>query len=395
MKYNFDEVINRRNTDSIKWDARELIKKAGITERFDDESIPLFVADMDFACPQPVIDALHKRVEQKIFGYTSERISPAYTEAVKNWFSRRMNWQIRDEEIVYCPGTVHALHLAVKAYTNPGDSIIIQRPVYAPFTQAIEKNSRKVVNNELINTDCYYTIDFDDLECKAAGETTTMMILCSPHNPVGRIWSREELAKIADICRRNNVILVSDEIHGDLIRAGQTFYPIASVSDYDQMVICTAINKTFNVAGLHCSNIIIKNEELRSKFRHELGLSSPSPFGISALLAAYNESEDWLEQLKKYIDGNFDLLEKFLQEKLQKVKYRRPEGTYIAWLDFSGYGLSPAAVHKKIYVDANVILEDGKIFGEKSAEFQRICLPTPRPVLREAFDRIGKAFQGV
>ncbi|MFP4547089.1 MAG: MalY/PatB family protein [Fidelibacterota bacterium] len=393
MKYNFDEVINRRNTDSIKWDARELIKKAGITERFDDESIPLFVADMDFACPQPVIDALHKRVEQKIFGYTSERISPDYNTAVKNWFSRRMNWQIRDEEIVYCPGTVHALHLAVKAYTNPGDGIIIQPPVYAPFTQAIEKNGRKVVNNELINTDGYYTINFEDLASKAAIETTTMMILCSPHNPVGRIWNPVELAKITDICRRNNVILVSDEIHGDLIRAGQTFYPIATVSDYEKMIVCTAINKTFNVAGLHCSNIIIKNEELRLKFRHELGLSSPSPFSISALLAAYNESEDWLEQLKEYIDGNFDLLEEFLQEKLPKVKYRRPEGTYIAWLDFSGYGLSPAEVHKKIYADANVILEDGKIFGEKSAEFQRICLPTPRPVLCEAFDRIGKVFQ--
>ncbi len=393
MKYNFDEVINRRDTNSIKWDAREMIKKAGITERFDDESIPLFVADMDFACPQPVLDALHKRVEQKMFGYTSERTSPEYNNAIIDWFQRRMDWTIKPEEIVYCPGTVHALHLAVKAYTKPGDGVIIQRPVYAPFTQAIEKNGRKVVNNELINTDCYYTIDFDDLAQKAADKTTTMMILCSPHNPVGRIWKPEELAKIADICRRNDVILVSDEIHGDLIRTGQAFYPIATVSDYNGMVICTAINKTFNVAGLHCSNIIIKNEELRSKFRDRLGLSSPSPFGISALLAAYNDSENWLEQLKVYIDGNFDLLEKFLHEKLPKVKYRRPEGTYIAWLDFSSYGLLPAEVHKKIYVEANVVLEDGKIFGEKSEEFQRICLPTPRPILHKAFDRIGKAFQ--
>ena len=393
MTYNFDEIINRKGTHSIKWDAREIIIKAGITERFDDRSIPLFVADMDFACPPAVIQALHKTVDQKIFGYTSEQTTPEYNEAVKNWFQRRMDWEIHDAEIVYCPGTVHALHVAVKAFTNPGDGIIIQRPVYAPFTQAIEKNGRFVVNNELVHTDGYYTIDFADLAQKAGDPDTTMMILCSPHNPVGRIWNVDELEQIADICDRNGVILISDEIHGDLVRCGQSFTPIAGVAGTDNIIVCTAINKTFNVAGLHVSNIIIKNEHYRKKFRDVLGLVSPSPFGIAALLAAYNESEAWLEELKQYIDGNFALLEKFLAEKLPLVNYRRPAGTYIAWLDFSGYELTPEEIHRKIYENANVVLEDGKIFGSKSAHFQRLCLPTPRVILQEAFDRIAKEFE--
>ncbi|MBN2282217.1 MAG: pyridoxal phosphate-dependent aminotransferase [Candidatus Marinimicrobia bacterium] len=393
MQYNFDEIINRRGTNSIKWDAGDLLKKIGITERFDEQTISLWVADMDFACPPAVLAALRKKIDQRMFGYTAHYTSPDYYGALINWFSRRMNWKIHPEEIVYCPGTVHALNVAVRAFTKPGDGIIIQRPVYAPFTKAIEENNRNVVNNELINADCYYTMDFADLEEKAKDLKNTMMILCSPHNPVGRIWNADELRRIAQICRENNVLLIADEIHGDLIRCDQTFTSIANVADTDNIVIGTAINKTFNVAGLHVSNIVIKNKELREKFQNTLGMASPSPFGIATLIAAYNESEDWLEQLKVYIDGNFDLLEKYLAEKLTKVKYRRPEGTYMAWLDFSGYGLSPEEVHKKIYVDANVTLEDGKVFGKGSEHFQRICLPSPGPLLKEALDRIVKQFE--
>ena len=392
MKYNFDEIINRKNTNSLKWEAGELLKQIGFTERFDDETIPLFVADMDFACPQPVLDALHERVEQKMFGYTLHSSTMKYFQAIQNWFIRRFDWHIDSDEIVYCPGTVHALNIAVKAYSNPGDNIIIQLPVYPPFFSAIEKNDCVILNNELINTDGYYTIDFSDLENKAKNPKTTMMIFCSPHNPVGRIWNQEELSQVAKICKDNDVILISDEIHGDLIRTNQTFYPIAKVADTEKIIVCTAINKTFNVAGLHCSNIIIKNEELRKQFTDKLGLQSPSPFAISALIAAYNEGEDWLEQLKIYIDGNIDFLENFLTEFLPKVKFVKPEGTYIGWLDFSDYGLLPQEVHKRIYIDANVVLEDGKMFGEKSMNFQRICLPTPRSILRAALERIAKQF---
>ena len=256
----------------------------------------------------------------------------------------------------------------------------------------IEKNQRQVINNELVNHEGYYSIDFEDLEDKAQKPDTTMMILCSPHNPVGRIWQKWELEKIAEICKKNNIILVSDEIHGDLIRCEQSFYPIATVTDMNNLVVCTAINKTFNVAGLHCSNIVISNEILRKKFSETQGIQSPSPFVISALIAAYNEGEEWLEQLKEYVDSNFDFLKKFLTTQLPKVKYRPPEGTYIAWLDFSSYKLTPEEVHKRIYLDANVVLQDGKMFGEYSSDFQRICLPTPKSILKEALERIARQF---
>ena len=392
MKYNFDEIIERKGTNSVKWEAGEILKQAGYTERYDNDTIPLFVADMDFAIPQPVLNALHKRVNQRMFGYTLHTSDDEYNYAIQNWFKRRFNWSIKKEEIVYSPGTVHALNIAILAYTKPGDGVLIQRPVYPPFTKVIEKNQRQVINNELVNHEGYYSIDFEDLEDKAQKPDTTMMILCSPHNPVGRIWQKWELEKIAEICKKNNIILVSDEIHGDLIRCEQSFYPIATVTDMNNLVVCTAINKTFNVAGLHCSNIVISNEILRKKFSETQGIQSPSPFVISALIAAYNEGEEWLEQLKEYVDSNFDFLKKFLTTQLPKVKYRPPEGTYIAWLDFSSYKLTPEEVHKRIYLDANVVLQDGKMFGEYSSDFQRICLPTPKSILKEALERIARQF---
>lgn len=393
MRYNFDEIINRRNTDSFKWDAREMVKKYGITSRFDENTIPLFVADMDFVCPQPVLDALHRRIGQQMFGYTTHLASTAYIDAILHWFHRRQNWAIDPEHIVYCPGTVHALDAAVKAFTSPGDGVIIQRPVYSPFTGVIERNDRVVINNELVNSEGYYTIDFNDLERKAKEASTRMMFLCSPHNPVGRIWQPEELDRIAKICIDNDILLISDEIHGDLIRCQETFHPIANISQSDKVIVCTAINKTFNLAGLHCSNIVIRDSGLRRKYMRALGMQTPSPFAISALIAAYNEGEEWLEQLRSYIDENFDFLGQFLKNKLPRVAYRKPEGTYIAWLDFGGYGLLPEEVHDRIYNKANVALEDGKRFGVKSAAFQRICLPTRRSLLEEGLERIGEQFR--
>ncbi len=392
MIYNFDKVINRKGTNSIKWDARELVRKFGITDRFDDDTIALFIADMDFSCPQPVLDALHKRVDQKMFGYTTHLSDPEYFKAIQNWFKRRQNWEFPAESIVYSPGTVHALKIAVKAFTKPGDGVIIQRPVYYPFTRVIEEQGRKVVNNSLINTNGYYTIDFVDLEQKAKLSSSKMMILCSPHNPVGRIWKPEELDQIARICLTNDLVLVSDEIHGDLIRTNETFYPIANINQDDKIIVCTATNKTFNMAGLHCSNIILRNVVMREKFSKMMGIQMPSPFSISALIAAYNEGEEWLEQLKIYIDGNFDFLAKFLEKKMPDVKFKIPEGTYIGWMDFSGYNLSPEEVHDRIYNKANVVLEDGKIFGEEGLDFQRICIPSPRSILEEALNRISLEF---
>lgn len=393
MKYDFDSIINRKGTNSIKWDAGDLLKKFGITERFDDDSISLFVADMDFQCPQPVLDALHKRVDQMIFGYSTHITTNEYNEAIQSWFKRRHNWDISAESIVYCPGTVFALHMLIRSFSKEGDGIIIQRPVYRPFMTSVEENGRKVVSNSLIETGGYYTIDFEDLEAIAKDANNTMMILCSPHNPVGRIWTKEELIQMAEICLTNDVVLIADEIHGDLIRKDQTHYPLCNLVNDDRIISCTAINKTFNTAGLHCSNIILNNEEMRNRFMKELGMKMPSPFSISALIAAYNEGEDWLRQVNEYIDENLKFLKEFLDEHMPQVKYRIPEGTYIAWLDFRGYGLSSEEVHDRIYNKANVVLEDGELFGPEGAGFQRICVPSPRALIKEALERIYEQFK--
>ncbi|HHY71984.1 MAG TPA: pyridoxal phosphate-dependent aminotransferase [Bacillus bacterium] len=393
MKYNFDEIVNRRNTYSMKWDGGEFIKKMGITERYDGETLPLFTADMDLPIPQPVIDALHKTVDHRVFGYSV--FPDEYYKAIQSWFKKRHDWDIKIEEIVYSPGTVHALNMAVRAFTKPGDGVIIQRPVYPPFTSVIKSNGRIVRNNALIcDENGYYSIDFADFEAKAKEENTKLFILCNPHNPTGRIFNQEELQKLADICAQNDVLIIADEIHGDLIRCNQTFIPITKVTEKtDHIITCTAINKTFNVAGLHCTNVIIPNANLRKLFIKEIGMQLPSPFTIAALIAAYNEGEEWLEHLKEYIDGTIEWVMEFLAERMPKVKVRVPEGTYLLWMDFSGYGISPQEVHDRIYNRANVILEDGSMFGEEGLPYQRICLPSPRPIIKEAFERIAKEFE--
>jgi len=393
MKYNFDEIVNRRGTYSVKWDGGDLIKTMGLTDRYDEETLPLFTADMDLPVPEPLLEALHKTVDHRIFGYTI--FPPEYYEAIQHWFKKRHDWEIEKEDIVYCPGTVYATNIAVKALTNPGDGIIIQRPVYPPFTRAIVENDRTLLNNKLIcDEDGYYTIDFEDFEAKAKDEKTKMFILCNPHNPTGRIFNNEELKKLSDICSKYNVIIVADEIHGDIIRRNQTFTPIVKIADKpDNIITFTAINKTFNLAGLHCTNVIISNPDLRKKFSDAIGMKSASPFTVSALISVYRDGEEWLEQLKDYLDGTIAWVEQFLKERMPKVKVRIPEGTYVMWMDFSGYGISPKEVHERIYDRANVLLEDGVMFGEEGLEYQRICIPSPRPMIKEAFERMAKEFE--
>jgi cysteine-S-conjugate beta-lyase len=395
MKYNFDQIINRRGTYSLKWDGEELIKNSGLTTRYDEETLPLFTADMDLPVPQQLLDALHKTVDHQIFGYS---VFPnEYYEAIQHWFKNQHDWDIKKEEIIYSPGTVHALNVAVRAYTKPDEGIIIQRPVYPPFTAVIEGNGRRVMNNALkCDAEGYYSIDFEDFEKKAKEENTKMFILCNPHNPTGRIFKKDELKKLSDICAENNVLIVADEIHGDLIRRDQTFIPIIKAAESnDHIITCTSINKTFNVAGLHCTNVIISNPELRSIFSKTMGLQLASPFTISALIAIYHGGEDWLEHLKEYIDGTMEWVVNFLAENMPQVKVRIPEGTYVMWMDFSAYGLSPEEVHERIYNKANVLLEDGKMFGEEGLHFQRICIPSPRPIIQEAFERMKREFDDI
>lgn len=393
MIYNFDEPVDRRGTYSVKWDGGELIKEMGLTERYDEETIPLFTADMDLPAPQPVIDALYATVDHRIFGYS---IFPEeYYNAIQNWFLRKHDWKILKEEIVYCPGTVLAVNKAVTAFTEAGDGIIIQRPSYPPFAGAVEGNERTLLNNPLKqDDDGKYQIDFDDFEEKAKLDTTKMFILCNPHNPTGRIFSDEDLLRLSDICKDNDVLLIADEIHGDIIRRDQSFSPVAAlVDDTEHIITLTAINKTFNVAGLHCSNIIITDPDKRETFKNELGMQMPSPFTIAALIAAYNEGDEWLEQLNDYLDETIEFTASFLKENMPKVDFHIPEGTYVMWLDFSNYNISPEAVHDRIYNKANVLLEDGGMFGEEGADFQRICLPSPRPMIKEALERISSEFE--
>lgn len=350
---------------------------------------------MDLPIPQPIIEALHNTVDHKIFGYSI--LPEEYFEAIQHWFKKRHDWDIQKEEIIYCPGTVYATNIAVKTLTNPGNGIIIQRPVYPPFTRAIVENDRKVLNNALKrDEEGYYSIDFEDFEAKAKDENTKMFILCNPHNPTGRIFKQDELKKLSDICAENNVLIVADEIHGDLIRRDQTFVPIAKVADHvDHLITFTAINKTFNLAGLHCTNVIISNPDIRKTFSEGMGMKSASPFSVSALIAAYREGEEWLEQLKEYLDGTMEWVVQFLAKRMPKVKVRIPEGTYVMWMDFSAYGIAPEEVHERIYHKANVILEDGIMFGKEGLQYQRICIPSPRPMIIEAFERIAKEFEDI
>ncbi len=348
---------------------------------------------MDLPVPQPLIDALHKTVDHRIFGYS---IFPEeYFAAIQRWFKKRHGWEIQKEEIVYCPGTVYATKVAIKAFTEPGDGVIIQRPIYPPFTREITANGRQVVNNPLkYDGEGYYTIDFEDFEEKARNERTKLFILCNPHNPTGRIFKNEELRKLSEICKENNVIIIADEIHGDLIRKGQTFTPIAKAAeDTDHIITFTAINKTFNLAGLHCTNAVIPNPELRKKFSSYVDMKSASPFSISALISVYNEGEEWLEQLNEYLDGTMEWVVQFLAENMPKVKVKIPEGTYVMWIDFSEYGLDPKEVHERIYNKANVLLQDGVMFGREGINHQRICIPSPRPIIKEAFARIAREFE--
>lgn len=394
MKYNFDEIIERRGTNSVKWDSRELLVEWGITENFNDDTIPLFTADMDIAVAPAIVDAMHKTADARIYGYSFP--SEDYFQAIIQWFQRKHNWDIKKEEIIYCPGTVFALGIAIRAFTKEGDGIIIQRPVYYPFTSQIEAHKRVVANNQLIADEKgNYSINLQEFEALAQKKENTMFILCNPHNPTGRIFSNDELSKMAEICADNDVIMIADEIHGDLIRQDAEFTPIVKTTDRtDHIVTCTAINKTFNVAGLHASNIVIQNESLRNRFQEVLGFALPTPFTINALIAAYTQCDEWLDELKSYLDGTIDWVMNYLKTNMPKVKFVRPEGTYIFWMDFREYGLSVEEIRRRIYVDANVVLESGAMFDPDLGDgFERVCLSSPRPIIVKAFERIAKAFE--
>ena len=393
MKYDFDQIIDRRNTFSTKWDSKAIIKDFGMDIDINENTIPVFTADMDFRCAQPIIDALVKVAQRGIYGYTSDRCSPEYAQAVCRWFRDRHDWEIDPESITYVNGTIESLKIALEAFTKPGDGVVITYPVYGPFHAAVESLGRRIVNVPLKNDNEYYTMDFPGIEQALRDPNNTMFAFCSPNNPTGRVWSAEELQTLSKLCLENNVLIVSDEVHCDIVRKGVKHHPIASVADPANIIALTAVNKSFNVAGLQCSNAIIPDPKLREVFRRVGGMRLPSPFAVAATIAAYTEGDEWLEQVCDYLDGNIDFTLAFLAEHMPEVKTHRPEGTYTLWMNFGGYGLSPEEIHHRIYYNANVCLEDGTYFDPAhGAIYQRICLPTRRALIREALERIAAEF---
>ncbi|GKX28775.1 cystathionine beta-lyase [Vallitalea longa] len=389
MKYNFDDIIDRKNTNALKWEP------AILKERFGEEDVlPLWVADMDFNTPKPVVDAIINRAKHGIYGY-SVRLDNYY-QAVINWQKRRHNWTISKDSIVYTPGIVPAINYMIQAFCETDDKVIIQTPVYYPFKESIKNNGCKVVNNPLLYDGEKYTIDFDDFEKKAKDKRLKLFILCSPHNPVGRVWTKEELLKIGKICIENDVIVISDEIHNDLILGNNQHIVFANVSEEfsNNSIICTAPSKTFNVPGLETSHIIIGNKKLRNSYKRILtknAIGGQNPMSIAALKAAYNESEEWLEQLLTYLEDNVEFIDDYLKNNMPRVKLVRPQATYLAWLDFRSIEKDYKKLDHIISKEAKVALDSGHWFGTNGSGFMRINFACPRGILKEALDRISKA----
>ncbi len=386
MKYDFDRIISRERSGSVKWDLRET--------RGDNDLIPMWVADMDFKAPPEVIKALVKKAEHGIFGYTYQ--SDSYREAVVKWMNKRHNWEIKNDWITTTPGVVPALSIAVNTYTGPGDSIVIQPPVYHPFKKIIEANNRVVIENKLIFRDNYYRMDFENLE-EIFKKGASMFVLCSPHNPVGRVWSGEELERLAKLISKYDILIISDEIHADLIMPGYKQKVMAQISPgiSKRTVTLTAASKTFNLAGLSCSNIIIEDPGLRDAFKktlNKISISMPNIFGLVATEAGYNYCEDWLDQVLFYINGNYQFLKTYIDEKIPKINITSLEGTYLVWLDFSRFGLSDTDLDEILFKRAKVWLDNGRQFGTGGEGFQRINLACPRIILKQALDRLEQAF---
>ncbi|MFX3631711.1 MAG: MalY/PatB family protein [Candidatus Pristimantibacillus sp.] len=390
MKYNFDEVIARENTNSAKWEPTVYNKMLGFES---DGVLPLWVADMDFRAPQPVIDALIKRVEHGIFGYSAPL--DEYYAALTWWQKSRHNWDIQTEWVTTTPGIVPGLNFFIRALSDEGDKIIIQEPVYYPFRTTVENNNRIVANNPLIVDNGKYVMDYDHLEQLAQDPSTKMLILCSPHNPMGIVWSSDELRKLGEICNKHQVIVIADEIHNDLILPGNKHVTYALLGEEfaNNAVICTAPSKTFNLAGMQTSNIIIPNPSIKEKIDLELKKSSIGGlnlFGIVATTAAYTEEgAEWLNQLLTYLDSNAEFINHFVQERMPHVKFVKPQGTYLAWLDFKDTSILEG-LEKKIVEEAKVLLDGGSWFGAGGEGYMRINFACPRPILAEALERIAR-----
>ncbi|MBQ6807478.1 MAG: pyridoxal phosphate-dependent aminotransferase [Lachnospiraceae bacterium] len=391
MKHNFDEIVDRKNSDCIKYDF-------AVERGMPEDVLPLWVADMDFRTAPCITERMKKDVELGIFGYTEHKED--YFMAVANWYQTYFDWKVEKEWLVKTPGVVFAIAMAIQALTREGDGVLIQQPVYYPFAAVIRDNNRKLVNSPLVLIDGHYEMNFEELETKIVEENVKLFLLCSPHNPVGRVWAKEELQRVGEICLKHDVKIVSDEIHSDFVYPGYKHYILPTIDERlgDISIICTAPSKTFNLAGLQVSNIFISNPKIRQAFQKRLdavGYCEVNMLGQHACQAAYEGGREWLEQLKVYLKGNLDFTRDFLEKRIPQIKLVEPEGTYLIWLDCRGLGLSESALEDLIVNQAKLWLDAGTMFGKVGAGFERINLTCPRSVLKEALERLEKAVEAL
>ncbi|WPC76624.1 MalY/PatB family protein [Vibrio porteresiae] len=399
MHYDFDEIISREETNSMSfegWKSYIFKGRDNVNFQYDDKDyIRMWVADMDFATPAPVLDAIRARLDRKILGYT-QVFDPKYFATLESWFCRHYDVAIKKEEVVLSPGVVPALKHLVPLIMQADESVLICTPSYTPFKVAGEFNKRRVLTSKLVNTNGDYRMDFADIEQKIANPDNkiSLFILCNPHNPTGRIWTHEELAHLGQICVDHGVWLISDEIHCDLLRVGKQFHPMVNVlPEYKKLITCTAPSKTFNLAGNLVSHIFIRDSILRAKWL-ERHYDIQNPLALAAAQAAYSDCDEWLAQLKCYLDDNFALVEQFLQTHLPAAKFKVPEATYLAWIDFSAYLSNTDSFAEPAYFfakEAGVLLEGGNMFVDNCAGFVRINIACPRSVLQEGLERILQA----
>ncbi len=383
--FDFDTIVNRRGTNSYKWDSAP-----------EDDILPLWVADMDFRTAPAIIEALQRRVSHGIFGYT--KVPRAYYDATTSWFARHHGWHFNADEIIYTSGVVPAVSAIIKALVRPGDGVILQTPAYNCFFSSIRNNGCRTVENPLLYDGRTFSIDFDDLQRKAADPANTLLILCNPHNPSGRVWTRAELERIDDICRRNGVAVLSDEIHCELVFKPHSYIPFASLSPETaaNTVTCVSPSKAFNIAGLQIANIVARNERWRALIDKAININEVcdvNPFGVIATIEAYNNGREWLEALIEYIAGNYATLCSFIAEHLPALKVCPLEGTYLAWVDIRALGMTSAAVERRLYDTGRVWMNAGTLYGADGEGYIRINLACPRATLDEALSRMATALQ--
>lgn len=386
MRYNFDTVVDRHNTASLKWDSGK------------SDLLPMWVADMDLPVAPEVIDALKQRLEHPVLGYSIQ--TDAYYDAVIGWFSQRYRFEIEKEWISHSPGIVAGLHFLVQAMTGPSDKVLVLTPSYYQFYKSVWDNGRECVRCPLILENNRYTVDFGQFEKLAAREDVTLFILCNPHNPGGRCWTREELCRMGEICARHHVLVVSDEIHGDLTLAENRYQPYGALGQefMDNAVICVAPSKTFNLAGLQTSCIIISNEGLREKYRKLLtthGIMRPNVLGMTAMIAAYTKGGPWLSDCKAYLTENFRLMERYFRENIPEFRLMDMEATYLAWIDVSGLGGSPGTYHSYLESVGKLWLDGGAMFGREGENFERLNFACPRTMLLDALERMRAAAEAM